>query len=165
MKQVTKVGVQGSLINQLMGNNNSVPIVGEYCTIMHYTDRTVAKVVEVSEDGKRCVIQDCRAYPNPATKNDMGHQNWLFEDTAYTSNLVYSEKYQCWYKETKTIEFCKKFEESPQFEERNLPHMAAILWDEDVHLKLVEGYTREKKGKSKISIIFGSANYYYDWEF
>ena len=36
LRQKTKVGVDGSLMNQLMGNNSTLPKVGEGATIMYY---------------------------------------------------------------------------------------------------------------------------------
>jgi hypothetical protein len=39
LRQKTKVGVDGSLMNQLMGNNSTLPKVGEGATIMYYSDR------------------------------------------------------------------------------------------------------------------------------
>jgi len=48
----------GSLINRITPSNPKVPTVGDAATILRWTDRSPATVVEVSADGKTVVIQD-----------------------------------------------------------------------------------------------------------
>jgi len=47
LKQNRKIGVAGGFINQMMGNNSSIPVVGKGCTILHYSDRSAYEVIEV----------------------------------------------------------------------------------------------------------------------
>lgn len=58
-----RAGTQtGSLINHLMsGGKNKIPKVGDGATILGWTDRYPATVIEVSADGKRIVIQEDNA--------------------------------------------------------------------------------------------------------
>lgn len=55
--QRRKVGVAGSFQNQMMGNNRSIPVVGQGATELLYSDRHAYYVVEVSNGGKSCKIQ------------------------------------------------------------------------------------------------------------
>ena len=41
----------GSFFNYLMANNSIIPVVGKGATILLYSDRKVAEVIEVSKDG------------------------------------------------------------------------------------------------------------------
>ena len=65
LRQKTKVGVDGSLMNQLMGNNSTLPKVGEGATIMYYSDREAYQVTWVSDCGTKCKI-------NPAIMKYVG---------------------------------------------------------------------------------------------
>lgn len=124
MKQSRKL--EGSFTNYLMGNNDSTPVVGQGATELMYSDRTPYEVLEVSKDGKRCVIREMSAKAK-ANAGGMGHQDWdiLPDPTQPIERLVY--KYGAWRKEF-------------------------IGWD-------------GKKATSKINILFGRAEKYYDWEF
>jgi hypothetical protein len=59
---VTNVNVSGygSVQNAMLGNHavSSTPTVGMDATIVHYSDRTPARVVEVSPSGKRVKVVD-----------------------------------------------------------------------------------------------------------
>lgn len=52
----------GSLINSLMNNSkNPAPVVGMGATMLGWTDRHAATIVEVSKSGRRVVIQRDKA--------------------------------------------------------------------------------------------------------
>jgi len=55
--QSRQIGVAGNFINQVMGNNCSVPVVGEGATILHYSDREAYEVIAVSDCGTKCTIR------------------------------------------------------------------------------------------------------------
>ena len=170
LKQTKKVGTAGSFINQMMGNNATAPIVGEWATLLHYTDRTVAKIVEVSEDGKTVKLQNCEATAGPKEGgHGMGHQNWVFnaiENSFSTlvwlrgawrtpiTEIVYTKEY---------LDNCPTFAPSRSLtEEQREEIYGGDVWPR----KVVEGITRVKKSHSKpVSIIFGRCDYYYDWSF
>ena len=77
-----KLGTQtGSLVNHLMsGSAGAVPEVGMGCTILLWTDRRPATIVEVNKEKTRIVIQEDDA--KRIDKNGMSEvQEW-----EYTSN-------------------------------------------------------------------------------
>jgi len=165
-KQRQKVGVAGSFHNQLMGNNSTLPVVGEGATKLHYTDRSCYDVVEVSKDGNRVKLEDLQAKHDATKEGGMGHQNWVFEKTGYFTQLVW--RFNAWYVESFVVEFDKNFyaeyEKLPRSKE-NWDTIIKPLFDEFTNLKLVKGKTIRKKQYSKISILFGVRDYYYDWSF
>ena len=57
--QYTSINATGSLINLLAANSNNptVPVVGMGATIIGYTDRNPATVVEISKNGKTLTVQ------------------------------------------------------------------------------------------------------------
>ena len=87
MKQTFKA-TSGSFFNLLMSNNESIPVAGEWATIMSYTDRNVMLVREVSADGKEVVLEYCnteaRVKPSP-----MGHQDWVHTPNGHTCKVRY----------------------------------------------------------------------------
>ena len=91
-KQTKKVGAAGSFINQMYGNNNSIPVVGEYCTFLHYTDRTIGIVREIKDN--TVVIEGCETIANKNTKNDIGHQNWVHNPVITSYSIHYTKLYE-----------------------------------------------------------------------
>jgi hypothetical protein len=170
LKQTKKVGNAGSFINQMMGNNASAPIVGEWATLMHYTDRSVAKVVEVSEDGKTAKLQNYEAKAGAKEGgHGMGHQNWVFDAIEGSiETLVWLRG--AWRTPINEIVFTKEYlDNCPTFSPaRSLTkEQLDEIYDGDIWpRKVVEGITRAKKSHSKpVSILFGTCDYYYDWSF
>lgn len=163
MRQTRRL--EGSFTNYLMGNNSSTPEVGKGATLLSYSDRHPAEVLEVSADGKRCVIRemDHKAKPN---SGGMGHQEWdiLPNPNGYKRTLIYRNG--AWRDVIETIVF------EPEFE-RQFNHMTDLwirckeldLYDDDNNLKLVKGFTKVTRRYSKVNILFGRAEYHYDWEF
>lgn len=167
--QTAKVGVAGSFFNQLMGNNSSVPVVGQGATIMHYTDRSVAEVVEVSPDGNEVKIEHLQALHDKTKEGGMGHQNWVFQPTGHFETLVW--KNGSWKIKSEKIVFTKeilqKMEETKSWSVNDVisPEQKEKLYDEFSELQLLDGVTKKKTVYTKVSIIFGVKNYYYDWSF
>jgi hypothetical protein len=162
MKQTAKLS--GSFVNYLMGNNSSTPIVGEWATICLYSDRQVAKVTEVSKDGKRVVIQN---YHTRGVGENlcMGHQSWEHYPSDNFETLIYRQGE--WRIENKSLHFedkwYKAFEESGQKWSEWVDGLN--IWNEDNDLNYIEGITRIKTTYRKISIMFGVCDYHYDWTF
>jgi len=161
-----KVGVAGSFINQMMSNNNSLPVVGQGATEMHYTDRDCYEVVEVSADYKTVKLEALEAKPR-VIPSPIGHQDWVFEPTGSFCTIVW--KWGSWKRKYKAIEFTKEFLAT-------VPTMGAArsLTDEQREQiykghpfpqVAVEGITKEVTKYSNIRIFFGSKDYYYDWSF
>ncbi len=58
MKQAMKLGTEtASLSNSLMGRNRKQPVVGKGATILRWTDRNCAEVLEVRNSGKIAILQ------------------------------------------------------------------------------------------------------------
>lgn len=160
----------GSFFNQLMAETKSAPVVGEFATILHYTDRTVCKVVSI---GDVVTLERLEATHDTTKEGGHGHQNWVFNETGVTFDLV--QKNGQWFEVFESVEFCPKFLKEcetkgiysiSKYLSENYPDVYTAIWQGDAYpVGVVEGYTVKKKKKSKIDIIFGVANYYYDWEF
>jgi len=87
--QREKLPTGGSFSNYLMANNSTMPEVGKYATQLRYTDRICYKVVEVSSDMKKVVLQILIAKADKSKPCGIGHQNWIFEETPYTFTIVW----------------------------------------------------------------------------
>lgn len=162
MKQKMKMPKSGSFFNYLMSNNSSVPVAGQWATIMHYTDRSVVLVRDVSKDGKHVTLE-CVDTTGEGT---MGHQNWTHTPNGQTYKI-------CWYRG-----FWRRVVEQVCFTDKYLKSLngkwpSEVLsdderkqvWDDDMNLRLVDGMTAVRKTYVPIRILFGACNYYHDWEF
>lgn len=177
-QQRAKVGVAGSFFNQLMSNNASVPEVGKGATIMYYTDRSVAEVIEVSEDGKTVKLESLNAKIDPVYlasmkgKDVTGHQNWVYEKTGRFFTIVW--KYNAWRIKNREVvftdEFIKKAQEATGKEyplhDYLTEQQRELIYKNDIRPQtVVEGITKERFRYDKINILFGRKDYYYDWSF
>ena len=174
-KQKLKMRNTGSFFNLLMGNNQSVPVVGKGATIMHWTDRSVAEVISVSEDGMRVVIESLNAeYDGEKGTAQMGHQDWKFSPTGIFKTIVWFRG--AWRYENFEVVFTKEFKEEANkngaddffgiYLSKTYPEMAKEIYaDECYPQKVVAGITRLKKRYDKVNILFGQKNYHYDWSF
>ncbi len=175
LTQRRKVGVAGSFINQIMGNNNTAPIVGQWATQLHYTDRTVLKVVEVSEDGKIAKLEYYQTSADKSVGNlPHGHQCWKHEPTGQFKTIQYRK--DKWVTIGREIVFTKEFAVSIE-EKYNSPCIGVMLSKHEPELcaniyagdirpqNIVDGITKEKKTYTPISIIFNACDYHYDWSF
>ncbi len=163
MRQKRKL--EGSFTNFLMGNNSSVPEVGKGATLLFYTDRHPAEVLEVSADGKRCVIREMQHKAKPNAEG-MGHQDWdVFPDLSQPKQtLVYRNG--AWRKECNMIVFNNDWYESFATREELWDAQKRLnVWDDRGNLRLIDGVTKVKKSFEKVNILFGIAEYHYDWEF
>jgi hypothetical protein len=173
-KQTRKVGVAGGFINQMMGNNQSVPVVGEGATILMYSDRHAYEVIEVSDGGSKCVI---RAMDSKNVGECYGDERYTYTSNpkGETSTIEWSEKKQCWGRAWTQVEIIKVLQNKLIKEysydwSNNLPVPYKELIDGESNgiytkLKLVKGVTKEYKNFSKVSIIFGVMEEYRDPSF
>lgn len=168
MKQTTKFTGSGSFLNFLMSNNSSIPVIGKGATILHYSDRSVAEVVEVSEDGKTCVIEHLEAYADTSKTLGNGHQEWIYKPTGQFQTITYRNG--GWKVKKDGVAFTKEFEQANKgafslanclTDEQRLAVYDGAVWPKNV----VEGITRAKTFYSPINILFGQKDYYYDWSF
>lgn len=170
-KQTRKM--RGSFYNSLMGNNSSVPVIGEGATICLHSDRHAYEVIEVSPDQKKAKIQRYQ----PRRVDDLGMtdsgQEYAYETlTDEVMDVVwYRGK---WRKVYRTVEFTKEFTDncgstfpamSLSETQKELIYTANDGCREHMPQQVVEGITRLKKNYSPVSILWGQKAEYYDFSF
>lgn len=164
-----------SLVNFFYGNNNSVPVVGEYATQMHYTDRTVYLIHSISADGKTVVLEYCDTKANPlAIEIVTGHQSWVHKPTGQYITLKYRSGK--WRKETSCIEFTSDYIAKADAQQvfnmgaylrKHEPRMYDVIYKDNASwpVTVITGVTKLVKSYTPFSVIFGVCDYHYDWSF
>lgn len=100
MRQTRKITQQGSLINNILGNNDQTPVVGEYAIQLLFTDRRCYKVVAFDAAKKTMTLCSVKC-----TKYDECGYGIEFEDGVFQFDLKY--KYGAWRHENNSkINFC-----------------------------------------------------------
>jgi hypothetical protein len=93
----------GSLVNAIMANSAIQPEVGMGATILSWTDRHAATIVEVSKSGKSIVVQEDHA----KRTDDRGMSEWqTYEHTPNTDapRVTYTlRKNGSWVKQGDTL--------------------------------------------------------------
>ena len=172
MKQTQKQQLKeaGSFFNYLMANNSSIPVVGKGATILLYTDRTVAEVIEVSKDGKRVVIEHLDA----KNKGQFGEQNWEFSPSGRKETIIWRNN--AWRREYIQIDFTEEMKQLSmdngysvlvcKYLDDNNPELSEEIYQGQAFpQKVIKGVTKANKMYPKINILFGAKNYYYDYSF
>tara|TARA_R110000868_G_scaffold264933_1_gene523592 strand:- start:203 stop:745 length:543 start_codon:yes stop_codon:yes gene_type:complete len=177
LTQKRRVGVAGGLMNQLMGNNSSIPKVGEGATILSYSDRSAYEVISVSEDNTKCTI---RKMDTEFIGQGYGDEeyNYSSNEENETRDLEYNFKKGCWGSVYYTIEVIKSLKNKLYNEYgwdwiKHLPNgvnYESLInqeerYNRNKYLKLVDGITKEYKVFDEFSIIFGYMNHYQDPSF
>lgn len=186
--QSRQIGVAGNFINQVMGNNCSVPVVGEGATILHYSDREAYEVIAVSDCGTKCTIRRMDyEYAGTESQRAAGDYN-VFKHTSNENNstkdLEYNAKKQQWESVGYEVKIVKALwnrlvKEYGWNAKDNLPdgHTFQSLsvnpdkqyWDRDTQqfqeLRVVKGITKNYKNTSAVSIMFGTMQTYIDPHF
>jgi hypothetical protein len=180
LRQKTKVGVDGSLMNQLMGNNSTLPKVGEGATIMYYSDRDAYQVTWVSDCGTKCHINRAKM---KWVGTSYGDEHYEYEGYNKDNHEVVE-----WYRgswcivqekvlfEPKFIEMMnKKYNNSFWYDdevnaETKLMGITETVYNDIVGIneylnKVIKGVTKNRKSYQKISILFGQMNQYRDPSF
>lgn len=156
LKQKSRAGVTtGSFFNYLMGNNQSVPVVGKGATVLHWTDRSAYEVMSVSEDGKRVVIQQYNAKRIDSLGMSECQDYEYKELNGFDETIVYRNG--AWRKEIEEIEFIDHDSLSRE--------QIKSCFDEKGNIRVVEGLTKVVKRYPKINILFGVKKEYYDYSF
>ncbi len=158
MKQVVKLSPNaGSLVNYLMGNNSSLPVVGEGATLLSYTDRRACEVVSVSEDSRTVTLESLTAIRTD--KNGMSEdQDYRYEPTGNQFTIVWRNS--AWRRDCTEIWYTDEAL-NMDWKERK----AKCIDPETGMPKLVPGLTFIKKSYPKISIVFGVKQAYHDFSF
>jgi len=159
--QRSKVGEPGLLTNQLMANNSSEPVVGKGATILHYSDRTCAEVIEVSPDGKTVKLETLQAQWDRTKPGGQGHQNWILKPTGQFITVRYMRG--AWRQKVQEVVFTDEYAKTigPKFFESEDYKKVYV----DGELIVVPGITRLKTEYHRVRILFGVKDYHYDWEF
>lgn len=179
-RQTRKIGVAGGFYNQVMGNNTTIPKVGEGATILHYSDRDAYEVIEVSKDGNACVI---RKMDTTFVGSGYGDEQYTYHsnENNYTRNIEWNEKKQCWGEVGTKVEIIKALYKKYD-KEFGINAIDMILKDNGIesyqHLyddpnadnfynqkKVIDGVTKAYKTFHKVSIIFGQMSQYRDPSF
>jgi len=175
-RQTRKVGVAGGFVNQMMGNNITLPVVGKGATLLSYSDRSAYEVIETNEDQSSCVIRQMNCKYVGSGYGDEQYE-YTSDENGCTSTVEWSEKKQCWGITYKKVEVIKAllnrlFAEFSYNWSSNLPN--GVKYDDliegeymgvNTKLKLVKGITKEYKKFHKQSIIFGVMEQYRDPSF
>ena len=174
-RQSKKVGAAGSFINQMMGNNDTRPVVGDWFTLLKYSDRSVGKVIEVSEDGGTAVLEHYSTMADKSSGNlPHGHQCWIHEPTGQTFSIRWNANKFRWERSTTEIVFCTAFANRvtsnyvsiARYLREQMPEKFEEIYKDGIRpIVVVDGFTRESKTYSPLSIIFGVCDYHYDWSF
>lgn len=156
--QTLKLGTQtGSLFNFMMGNNSTVPVVGEGATLIQWTDRSACEVISISEDGRTLQMEHLKAIRTD-TNGMSDSQQYRYEPTGNLFTLVW--KQGAW------RQACTKIwltEEALQMS--NKERIEKCYDKETGDPILVPGLTFEKKTFPKVNIIFGVKRAYHDYSF
>lgn len=174
MKTITKtqkglkLGTQtNSFINWMMSSNQTLPEVGKGATILHWTDRSIYEVIEVSKDGKTVKLEYLDAEWDSSKSGGEGHQNWIFKPTG--RYFFVSWRNNSWKTKCTEIVYTEEFKKTSTtfaLAKSLTPEQHKAVYDGDVVPKnVVEGITREKISYTPINILFGVKDYYYDWSF
>jgi len=177
MKQSRKVGVAGGFINQMMGNNSTVPVLGEGATILHYSDRSAYEVISVSDDSTKCTI---RKMNTKFIGESYGDERYEYSSNlkGSTIDLEWNEKKGSWGKVYFTTEIIKSLANrlEKQYGWGWMDYLPNGLTQDDLFdkknkdnyynsYKIIEGVTKQYKNFNKVSVIFGVCEEYCDPSF
>jgi len=173
-KQSRKVGVAGGFINQMMGNNSSIPKVGEGATILMYSDRQANEVTWVSGDGLSCKIRSMNC---KNVGSGYGDESYTYSSNLEATEITveWNEKKKCWGTVSHTIDIKKSlakklYDQYGYGWTEFLPVSYDSLIEGEYNgmytkLKLAKGITKEYKNFNAVSIIFGIMEQYRDPHF
>lgn len=173
LKQSRKVGVSGSFQNQIMGNNSTIPRVGEGATILLHSDRNAYEVISVSKDNLFCTI---RSMDVKFIGEGYGDEKYTYHtnEQNHAINLEWDTERKCWFKVHYVVDIIKSLfdrlykqydSEWANFLPNNVKYKDLISGESTntfPNLKLVKGITKSYKVKNKVSIIFGIMQEYRD---
>lgn len=162
-----RLGSAGGFFNQLMSNNQSVPVVGEGATELLYSDRHAYEVLEVNEKEKSCVIQRY----NPKRTDSLGMsdaQSYEYKELTGTPFKLYWRR-GAWRKKVESVTFTDEIMDEYGWNGTKMHEAykaAGGTYNDSMYPnKIIEGMTKKKTSWPKMSIIFGVKKEYYDFSF
>lgn len=169
-----KLGTEtGSLFNHLMSNNSVQPEVGKGGTMLHYSDRDAFEVLSVSEDKQSCTIQmykheriddngmsDCQTYKYETLEGPI--KTLVFNRGSWKEKFQVVDFEKSFYKqfESESAGLC-----GSQYNKVREKYFSDIFTDEPRGMKIVPGKTKLVTRYSKVNVLFGSKQTYYDFSF
>ena len=143
-----------SVMNYLMGNNQTEPVAGQGATVLMWTDRYAYEVMKVSADKKKAILQ--QYLPERTDNHGMSDtQDYKYEKlNGVDKYVVY--KWNAWRWEESKIVFTPAGISLP-YEERKL------LFSEEGDLKLIPGLTMQVFSYPIVNILWGQRKEYYDY--
>jgi len=179
-RQTRKVGVSGGFINQMMGNNSTIPVVGEGATLLSYSDRSAYEVIKVSENGMECVI---RKMETTHVGECYGDERYTYQSNPdnHTITLEWNNKKSCWGEVSYSVEIIKALA-NKYYKQYGWGSTEILLKENGIEsyqhlyddpkadnfynqMKLIDGVTKKYKNFSKQSVIFGIMEQYRDPSF
>lgn len=168
-KQAKLGTTSGSFINWMMSSNSTIPQIGMGATELHWSDRSPWEVIAIDKDGKGCIIRamDVTAHPD-AHKIGMGHQAWILTSNEYGHTRQLRWRHNAWRYKSERYYLSDLYWEHRQNARDTMDNQEFSEWlakynKEDAHL--YPEYFEHRTEWHKMSIIFGNAEYHYDWEF
>lgn len=154
----------GSFINYLMGNNTTLPEVGKGATILLWTDRHAYEVMSI--EGDKVTLQ--QYLPERIDSNGMSEtQKYKYEKLSGKEKIIVWRK-NGWFELIETIVFTPEYSKYVEQNRKDYYKSGAYkqLYNPETNsLILVKGKTKIKRTYSKINIIFGVKEEYYDYSF
>ena len=176
-RQTRKVGVAGGFINQMMGNNKTLPKVGEGMTELMYSDRHAYEVLSINGDS--CMVDQYR--PKRTDNNGLSEsQEFEYKELAgHPKKLTWRNKQGgCWCWETKEVRIIPKIRTELEkidywsYEAMIIKYgknVADKVFRKDEEdgtyrkgMRIVEGITKEYTRYDRVSVIFGIKEEYRD---
>ena len=161
----------------MYSNNETLPKVGEGATILLWTDRQAYDVIAVSDDMKTVEISRCKTIRTDGL--DMSEsQQYNYEPSGGPTRTIvwrwHNKKDQkgAWYEKHEGFAFTKEIVQKA--DDAGIYFTSEVLTDEQkaevydkwgVLCKEVPGITYRRFTYSKINIVFGVRNEYYDFSF
>ena len=150
----------GSVHNYLMGNNNTLPQVGEGATELLWTDRNAYDVTFVSEDGKQCKIRACNAIRTDKNGYFTESQDYKYEPNLEANEQLLVYRNGSWRKVVEQILWTQEAlqlsgDERQKYIGENTTNLTEVI----------DGITYLKRSYPKINIIFGTRREYRDPSF
>jgi hypothetical protein len=171
MKQrQSKLGTtSGSFINWMMSSNSSIPEIGMGATELHWSDRTPWEVIAIDKDGKGCTIRqmDYKAKPE-AREIGMGHQSWEYSSNEGNATRKLRWRHNAWRYKTERTYRSDKYWEDREHAKLTMGSIEFCQWLKKYDIKdaqIFPEYFEHEVEWHKMSILFGHAEYHYDWEF
>lgn len=161
-----KLGIEtGSVVNHMMANNSTSPVVGEGATILMWTDRHAYTVRSISKNGKTVVMEECDA--KRTDSNGMSEcQEYDFSE--HTGNMVTVNLLRGnWRRVAANYEFTDAYFKAAKglTWATGRKELDASCTDEDGHLIAHPEYTELKKKYTKVSILWGERQQYHGFSF